>query len=542
MHRHFGSTFGISLLGAVLLLVAGSSPREVVALEGNAIEMNGAMGDTLQGATQPMPRALLGVRALLQAPPEDDDEDVEEEENELDIDGEKVPLWSSHPDASSQGNGDHHGDLSGLALSHPDTSSNTEGSSKQKYLPRIYADTAFRKYFNDLEQKHSAESSESKSYMASRKKEREKAHAMSEKKYQEWHKGDQAKLAEMKKKRASQKEAERQQLEVMKDAETKTRGRPLQHTPGSYAPDTRELPSIHMDPATMQQWLKSLIDAGLKEVMDIMKNGTCAIVGNAGHLRLTEFGSSVDQHDVVIRLNAAPTVGYEKYVGTKTHVRVLNNALAKEMSDRVRKWPKDMWERMMEPGVSLWMRATDECTDDLRAALIKAGDHRPVVKMEHDFTYAAMPMMRQFYLEFLKQHSLMEVERSRPLAQRLHSLKELRVKHIEEGQFGKRGDELFGKPTTGLAVLYAIKDMCRAVTVYGVGTHDAKGNPTEYKYYKPDAKFIPAGNQYAGTVGSHTHSFEFEQELLIAMGNDKLVKYCVYDPENPAANLECRAA
>eukprot|EP00959_Pyramimonas_sp_CCMP1952_P393709 8249801-Pyramimonas_sp.AAC.1 len=31
--------------------------------------------------------------------------------------------------------------------------------------------------------------------------------------------------------------------------------------------------------------------------------------------------------------------------------------------------------------------------------------------MEHDFTYAAMPMMRQFYLEFLKQHSLLEVER-----------------------------------------------------------------------------------------------------------------------------------
>ena len=42
-------------------------------------------------------------------------------------------------------------------------------------------------------------------------------------------------------------------------------------------------------------------------------------------------------------------------------------------------------------------------------------------------------------------------------------------------------------------------------------------------------------------VGSHTHSFEFEQELLIAMGNDKLVKYCSYNPSNPAENLDCRA-
>eukprot|EP00976_Prorocentrum_cordatum_P072208 1180627-Prorocentrum_minimum.AAC.1 len=58
-----------------------------------------------------------------------------------------------------------------------------------------------------------------------------------------------------------------------------------------------------------------------QEVLEIMKNGTCAIVGNAGHLRLTEFGNSIDSHDVVIRLNAAPTIGYEKFVGTRTHVR-----------------------------------------------------------------------------------------------------------------------------------------------------------------------------------------------------------------------------
>eukprot|EP00959_Pyramimonas_sp_CCMP1952_P118419 2476144-Pyramimonas_sp.AAC.1 len=52
-----------------------------------------------------------------------------------------------------------------------------------------------------------------------------------------------------------------------------------------------------------------------------------------------------------------------------------------EMSDRVKKWPKEKWERMMEPGVSLWMRATDESTDELRTALVKANDHRPVVKV-----------------------------------------------------------------------------------------------------------------------------------------------------------------
>ena len=52
--------------------------------------------------------------------------------------------------------------------------------------------------------------------MAARKKEREKAHEMGEKKYSEWHKEDQVKLAERKKAKAAKKQAEAQKLEVMK--------------------------------------------------------------------------------------------------------------------------------------------------------------------------------------------------------------------------------------------------------------------------------------------------------------------------------------
>eukprot|EP00242_Pyramimonas_sp_CCMP2087_P009165 CAMPEP_0198205512 /NCGR_PEP_ID=MMETSP1445-20131203/9058_1 /TAXON_ID=36898 /ORGANISM="Pyramimonas sp., Strain CCMP2087" /LENGTH=556 /DNA_ID=CAMNT_0043877847 /DNA_START=476 /DNA_END=2146 /DNA_ORIENTATION=- len=526
----------------IALLIAGCAFDEVVAHYASSVEINDAVQD-VQGVPRRWPRASLGMpRALLAAVDDDDEEEEDDAEEDIDIDGEKVVRGKKErPDSHVEYESHHEGDISGLAASHTEEAL----KSAPKYLPRIYADSAFRRFFADLDKEDESQKTgkdEEKRYLASRKKEREKAHTLGDKKYNEWHKKDQEFLDAIKKKKVKQKEAERLKLEQLKDAETQIRGRPLQHFPGSNAPDPRLLPAFHMDAATLAIWRQSLMDAGLKEVMEIMKNGTCAIVGNAGHLRLTEFGDSVDSHDVVIRLNAAPTVGYEKYVGTKTHVRVLNNALAKELTDRVNKWSKDMWERMLEPGVSLWMRATDESTDELRAALVKNNDHRPVVKMEHDFTYAAMPIMRQFYLEFLKQHRLKEVERSKPLAQRLHTLKELRMKHIAEGQFGKRGDEMFGKPTTGLAVLYALKDMCGATTVYGVGTHDAKGNPTEYKYYKPDSKFIPAGNQYAGTVGSHTHSFEFEQELMIALGltGDGRLKYCSYNPEAPAENLDCR--
>jgi hypothetical protein len=40
-----------------------------------------------------------------------------------------------------------------------------------------------------------------------------------------------------------------------------------------------------------------------------MHRGRCAVVGNSGVLLNTTFGSDIDAHQVVIRLNAAPTYG-----------------------------------------------------------------------------------------------------------------------------------------------------------------------------------------------------------------------------------------
>jgi len=53
--------------------------------------------------------------------------------------------------------------------------------------------------------------------------------------------------------------------------------------------------------------------------LGITSNTTCAIVLNSGVYALGyEYGSYINQHDIVIRFNMAPTEGYEKYVGTRT--------------------------------------------------------------------------------------------------------------------------------------------------------------------------------------------------------------------------------
>ncbi|KAF6203875.1 hypothetical protein GE061_002210 [Apolygus lucorum] len=52
---------------------------------------------------------------------------------------------------------------------------------------------------------------------------------------------------------------------------------------------------------------------------------TCAIVSNAGALNGSNLGQIIDSHDLVLRFNHAPTTGYEKDVGTKTTIRILNS-------------------------------------------------------------------------------------------------------------------------------------------------------------------------------------------------------------------------
>ena len=46
-----------------------------------------------------------------------------------------------------------------------------------------------------------------------------------------------------------------------------------------------------------------------------------AVVGNSDKLLKKNYGGFIDSHDIVIRMNEAPTKGYEKYVGSKTDIR-----------------------------------------------------------------------------------------------------------------------------------------------------------------------------------------------------------------------------
>jgi len=53
---------------------------------------------------------------------------------------------------------------------------------------------------------------------------------------------------------------------------------------------------------------------------------TCAVVGSSGVLLLQDKGAEIDSHDFVMRFNGAPTKGLERFVGSKTTVRIVNHS------------------------------------------------------------------------------------------------------------------------------------------------------------------------------------------------------------------------
>ncbi|KAG6552862.1 hypothetical protein Mapa_005517 [Marchantia paleacea] len=100
----------------------------------------------------------------------------------------------------------------------------------------------------------------------------------------------------------------------------------------------------HYDPLVMHelmQLVKKPIDQFYSDrnggpVEEGKRYKTCAVVGNSGILLNRTFGDFIDSHDMVMRLNNAKLLGFEKHVGTKTTLSFVNSNIYHACSRRLK--------------------------------------------------------------------------------------------------------------------------------------------------------------------------------------------------------------
>ena len=214
---------------------------------------------------------------------------------------------------------------------------------------------------------------------------------------------------------------------------------------------------------------------------------TCALVGNGGELRKFNYGDAIDSHDLVVRLNQAPTMGHAIWVGRKTTHRALNR---------------------------LWTRHYTRSPHHIYRGFI--------MPIERNLRLVTLRSDKD---EFTKLHDKVQAERKDASVTYLTTspirhAKFLLEKFREEECVEKHKGPYFGGnvPSTGLAMFMVMSKTCSVVDLYGFGESKSAAKDEEeegedddpaaaykYHYYKT------SGNR---AVGDDVHCFECERLML----------------------------
>eukprot|EP00240_Pyramimonas_obovata_P005417 CAMPEP_0118943782 /NCGR_PEP_ID=MMETSP1169-20130426/39024_1 /TAXON_ID=36882 /ORGANISM="Pyramimonas obovata, Strain CCMP722" /LENGTH=385 /DNA_ID=CAMNT_0006889113 /DNA_START=132 /DNA_END=1286 /DNA_ORIENTATION=+ len=231
---------------------------------------------------------------------------------------------------------------------------------------------------------------------------------------------------------------------------------------------------------------------------DTVNGATCAVVGNSGALlRPPFFGAAIDAHDVVMRLNQAPTENYATYVGEKTTHRLLNR----------------LWGFRYSYG-----HAAKAGTG--RARFIDA-------PREENVTLVASRIERDVFRELLRTNQEYKSVRSILLGRDLIRLSQDAIAWLR--QCSRAYSEGGSVPSSGLTAIVLLLGMCKRLTVFGIGAAwtepgRAQGwrrnnaDPIPYQYYKWKHTERQDGNP--------THSFEAERALVEAMAAEGMLHWC----------------
>ena len=304
-------------------------------------------------------------------------------------------------------------------------------------------------------------------------------------------------------------------------ASTKKRGKrgPSGCTPNRVREFTAEALKNPKGGDTSETTSKVWLDAFGEDVSKRYNFTTCAVVGNSGSLlRPPRLNNDIDEHEVVIRLNAAPTSGrYGQRVGRKTTLRFLNAARAKTylVGGCSKTMPCDEGSTLVATrGMPF---APSKVITNAHLSIVRG---RRLDFGEEDFEDEEN-MHRQKRKAAMESQVLKmsEPERERlsvaqPPSNSMGAVKRV-IKAYKSAYIEKCGEDdakrLFKgpeTPSTGfMAVIFALHMCSETVSVYGF-----KKQLKPYQYFRMRVK------------PSEVHDFTVEAEILTAMAKDGVLR------------------
>lgn len=248
--------------------------------------------------------------------------------------------------------------------------------------------------------------------------------------------------------------------------------------------------------------------------------GTCAVVGNSGLLRLSEYGKAIDSHDVVVRLNQAPQRGYSRRVGLKVTHRVLNRLWTRNYysgASKIRN--KAVEQHPLEQGLTLLIsRATLKEYGNLASQLFETRKDILAVRISSRATSMAAPILEHY--------------RERLCRSGFGPYKGLNV------------------PSSGWVCANMLTSLCSKVTVYGFGVEGlakfSRGIGIGVNETAKDEKHAELNYHYfhglgARKEGNDVHCFDNEERTFEALSQPpaSLWEFCKYKDDGGDRNWNC---
>ncbi|XP_033850828.2 alpha-N-acetylgalactosaminide alpha-2,6-sialyltransferase 6-like [Acipenser ruthenus] len=210
----------------------------------------------------------------------------------------------------------------------------------------------------------------------------------------------------------------------------------------------------------------------------------CALVTSSSHILGSNMGAKIDQSECVIRMNDAPTAGYEKDAGNRTTVRVV----AHSSVYRVVRRPQEFLNKTPDPVIIFWGPPT-KISKDSKSTLFRLIQRVSMTFINLSTFTIAPKWMRQFDDLF----------------------------HKETGRDRAKSHSWL---STGWFTMVIAIEMCDSIHVYGMvppyhcGTR-SQPRKMPYHYYEPKgpdecATFI---QNERGRRGNH-HRFITEKQVF----------------------------